>query len=116
MGKFRQDKINEEVKKQLSNIIRNEVKDIRLSPLTTITDVEVTKDLSYAKAFVSVFGSNKDREKTLEALKSSSGFIRRELGKKVKLRITPKLIFELDTSVDRAMHIEELLKNSGVKE
>ena len=77
--------------------------------MVSVTRVEVTKDLSYAKVFVSIFGNENAKGETFSALKSSVGFIRREVGHRVKLRCTPEIILEIDNSIDQAMHIEALL-------
>lgn len=110
MAKYRNDRINEEVKKEISDIIRNEVRDPRLNTvMVSITKVDVTKDLRYAKVFVSIFGNDEAKTQTLGALKSSAGFIRREVGHRINLRYTPELIFEIDNSIEQGMHIEDLL-------
>lgn len=109
MANYRSGRINEEMKKEVSNIIQNKIKDPRLSAMVSVTGVDVTKDLSYAKVYVSIFGSETSKEQSLEALKSSVGFIRKEVGKKVKLRCTPKIIIELDESIEKGMHIDKIL-------
>ncbi|NLM34134.1 MAG: 30S ribosome-binding factor RbfA [Clostridiales bacterium] len=109
MAKYRSSRINEEVKKELSDIIRNELKDPRINAMISVTNVNVTKDLSYAKVYVSIFGKPEEKESTLAALKSSSGFLRKELGNRMNLRLTPQIIIELDESLEHSMHIEELL-------
>ncbi|SFA89610.1 30S ribosome-binding factor RbfA [Clostridium frigidicarnis] len=109
MANYRSGRINEEVKKELSQIIRCEVKDPRLTAMISITQVEVTKDLKYAKVYVSIFGSEEEKETCLDILKSSKGFIRKQLGSRVKLRHVPELIIELDNSIEHGMHIESLI-------
>ena len=95
MANYRGGRINEEVKKVVSSLIQNEIKDPRLTAMISVTGVEVTRDLSYAKVFVSIFAnSEEEKESNLKALKSASGFIRREVGRKVKLRVTPQIIFD----------------------
>ena len=109
MANFRGKRINEEVRKEVSDIIRNQIKDPRLTAMVSVTQVEVTKDLRYAKVFVSLFAKNdEEKEESLKALKSSAGFIRREVGNRVKLRSTPEILFE-ENSIDNAMYIESLL-------
>ncbi|MBP2031670.1 ribosome-binding factor A [Clostridium algifaecis] len=110
MSKYRSSRINEEMRKEISNIIRNDVKDPRITAMVSVTKVDVTKDLSYAKVFVSLYGDNKSKEETLEALKSSAGFIRREVGHKIRLRNTPEILIELDDTIEHGMHIDELLR------
>ena len=107
-------RINEEVKKALSEIVANEIKDPRLPMLTSITDVRVSKDLAHAEVYFSVFGEEEQREKALAALKSASGFIRRALAKKVDLRATPELKFKEDRSIEKGIKmsafIDEVIK------
>lgn len=110
MSKYRSGRINEEMKKEISNIIRSDIKDPRFTAMTSVTKVEVTRDLSYAKVYVSLYGNNKSKGETLEALKNSSGFIRRELGHRIRLRNIPELIIELDNTIEQGMHIDELLR------
>lgn len=103
------DKINEEVRRELANIIR-ELKDTRIPMMTSVVAVNVTNDLRYAKAYISVMGDEETQRKAMEGLKSAAGFVRREIGKRIELRYTPELIFELDHSIEHGAHIEELLK------
>ena len=91
-------RINDEVQKALAAIVR-EVKDPRISPLTSITGTEVAPDLKTCKVFVSVYGNDEAREKTMEGLHSASRFIRGELARKVNLRNTPELTFAMDDSI-----------------
>jgi ribosome-binding factor A len=106
MANRRNNRLSGEMKKVISEIIRNEVKDPRLSELVSVTDVNVTEDLKYAKVYISVYG---DMDQTLEALKSARGFIRREVGKRIKLRITPELLFERDDSIERGIYMSSLI-------
>ncbi|MCH3963981.1 MAG: 30S ribosome-binding factor RbfA [Clostridium sp.] len=110
MSKYRNGRINEEMKKEISNIIREDVKDPRITAMVSVTKVEVTRDLSYAKVYVSLYGNTRSKNETLEALKNSSGFIRREVGHRIRLRNTPEIIIELDNSIEQGMHIDELLR------
>lgn len=109
MANYRNGRINEEVRKELSNIIQNELKDPRINAMVSITKVDVTKDLRYAKVYVSIFGNEEEKNNTFNALKNSGGFLRRELGNRINMRYTPQLILELDDSIEHGMHIEELL-------
>lgn len=110
MANFRGGRINEEVKREISNIIRNEIKDPRLTAMVSVTDVKVTKDLRYAKVYVSVFAnSDEEKDASFQALKNSSGYIRKEIGHRINLRYTPQIIFELDDSINYGMKIEELI-------
>ncbi len=104
------DRISEEVKKELSAIIR-ELKDPRINVLVSVVNVQVTKDLKFAKAYISVFGDKTAQKGVVAALESASGFIRREIGHRVNLRVTPEFSFVLDNSIEYGAHINEVLKN-----
>ncbi len=93
-------RINGEVQKALSSIIRNEVKDPRVHPMTSVVSVDVTPDLKQCKAYISVLGSPEQAEETLTGIKKAMPFIRRRLAQTVNLRITPELIFILDQSIE----------------
>ena len=111
MANYRGGRINEEVKRKVSNIIQNEIKDPRLTAMVSVTDVKVTRDLRYAKVFVSIFGKNdEEKNNTFVALKNASGYIRKEIGQRINLRYNPQIIFELDDSINYGMHIEELIQ------
>jgi len=109
MSNYRSGRINEEMRREISNIIQNEIKDPRITSMVSVTKVDVTKDLKYAKVYVSLFGKEDSKNETLGALKSSSGFIRREVGHRINLRLTPEIIIEEDKSIEQGMHIDELL-------
>ncbi|HBT18535.1 MAG TPA: 30S ribosome-binding factor RbfA [Clostridiaceae bacterium] len=113
MAKYRSGRINEEMKKEISAIIMNGLKDPRITAMITITDVEVTSDLRYAKVYVSIFGTETEKEESFLGLKNSAGFIRREVGKRIQLRYVPELIFVVDDTIDRGMHIDELIKKAN---
>lgn len=106
MANRRNNRLSGEMKKVISEIIRSEVKDPRLSELVSVTDVHVTEDLKYAKVYISVYG---DIDQSLEALKSARGFIRREVGKRIKMRITPELLFEKDESIEKGIYMSSLI-------
>lgn len=106
MANRRNNRLSGEMKKVISEIIRNEVKDPRLSELVSVTDVHVTEDLKYAKVYISVYG---DIDQSLEALKSARGFIRREVGKRIKMRLTPELLFEKDESIEKGIYMSSLI-------
>lgn len=109
MAKYRLGRINEEIKKEVSNIIQYDINDPRLTAMVSVTNVEVTNDLRYATVFVSIFGKDEEKNESFEALKNSSSFIRREIGHRVKLRYTPEIIIELDKSIEHGMHINDIL-------
>lgn len=108
MGFERTDRISEEVRRALDRIIRGEVNDPRVCGTWSITHADVTRDLRYCRVRVSVL-EEELRKDMLKALKNAAGFIRRELGREVDLRYTPELIFELDTNIEYAAHIQQVL-------
>lgn len=111
MANYRGGRINEEFKREISNLIQNEIKDPRLTAMISVTDVKVTKDLRYAKVYVSIFCTDEEEKKNnLAALKSASGFIRKAVGQKINLRHTPEIIIELDDSINYGMHMDELIQ------
>jgi ribosome-binding factor A len=103
-------RINEEIQKVLSETLRT-LKDPRVQGLISITQVDTSGDLRYAKVYISVLDKDRSRE-VLKGLKSAAGFLRRDLGAKLQLRYTPELIFESDTNIEYAAHINELLKQT----
>lgn len=102
-------RIDEEYKKELSQIIGYELKNPSVTGLISVTKVKVTSDLKFAKVYVSILNS-KNTKDTLAGLKKSSGYIRSELAKRVNLRNTPELIFELDDSIEYGAKIDSILK------
>ena len=106
----RTDRISEELKKELSVILR-ELKDPRIPLMTSIVSVSVTNDLRYAKVFVSVMGTESEKKDALLALQSAAGFIRRSIGGRIKLRCIPEFMFKLDNTIEYGAHINELLHN-----
>ena len=92
-------RINGEVQRELSRIISREIKDPRISPMTSVVDVVVTPDLKFCKAYISVMGEEEEQQNTLAGLKSAEGYIRRELAHRVNLRNTPEITFILDDSI-----------------
>lgn len=109
MANFRIDRISEEVRHAVDQVIRG-MNDPRITGTYCITHADVTRDLRYAKVYVSILEDDK-AEGMMAALKKASGFIRHELGLKVDLRYTPELIFVRDTSIAYGAHIAEVLKN-----
>lgn len=102
-------RINEELKKEISHIINYEMKNPNVTGLISVTKANITPDLKYAKVYVSILNSKNTKE-TLAALKKSSGFFRSEIAKRINLRITPEIIFELDDSIEYGYHIDSILK------
>ena len=102
-------RIEEEYRREMSQIISYELKNPNVTGLISVTKVKVTNDLKYAKAYVSILNS-KNMKETLAGLKKSSGFIRSELAKRINLRNTPEIIFELDDSIEYGTRIDTILK------
>lgn len=105
-------RISEEMKKEISSIVQNELKDPRLPKLTSVVSANVTKDLKYAKVYVSVYGNEEEKTNALDALKSAAGFIRREIGHRMQLRYTPEIHFEIDDSIERGVYITKLINET----
>jgi len=116
MVSYRNGRINEEIKKDVSNTIQNKIKDPRLSAMVSVTKVDTTKDLSYTKIYVSIFGDILAKKETLQALKSSTGLIRKEIGIHVKLRHVPQVIIEVDETIERAIHLESIFHKIKAKD
>lgn len=110
----RTDRISEEIKKELSSVIR-ELKDPRIPMMTSVVSVSVTNDLRYAKAFISVMGTDEEKKDAIRALSSAQGFIRREIGSRIKLRCVPEFTFTQDTSIEYGAHINKLLNDISEK-
>ncbi|MBE6092822.1 MULTISPECIES: 30S ribosome-binding factor RbfA [Selenomonas] len=108
MGQLRVEKVQELMKQEISQIILRELKDPRIG-FVTVTSVECTGDLREAKVYVSLMGNEAQVKACWSGLNSSLGFIRREIGKRIRLRVTPELSFALDKSLDYSAHIQELL-------
>lgn len=101
--------INGEVLKELSNIIRSEIKDPRINPMTSVVAVEVAPDLKTCKAYISVLGDEKSQKDTITGLKSAEGYIRRQLARTVNLRNTPEIRFILDQSIEYGINMSKLI-------
>ncbi|MDO5382429.1 MAG: 30S ribosome-binding factor RbfA [Eubacteriales bacterium] len=102
-------RINGEVLKELSNIIRGEIKDPRINPMTSVVSVEVAPDLKTCKAYISVLGDEQSQKDTIAGLKSAEGFIRHQLAKTVNLRNTPEIRFILDQSIEYGINMSKLI-------
>lgn len=104
----RPERLAEIIKKEVSEMLRDELKDPRIG-FVTITEVEVSADLRYAKIFISVYGSEEEQKATMDALNRAQGYVRSELGRRIRLRHTPEINFKLDTSIMRGSRVMELL-------
>lgn len=104
----RPERLAEAIKKEMSDLLLNDLKDPRVG-FATITGVDVSNDLKYAKIYVSVLGNHEQRGNTMVALKKAQGFIRTELGRRIRLRHVPEISFKLDESLDHGVRVMELL-------
>ncbi|SHM49815.1 ribosome-binding factor A [Caldanaerovirga acetigignens] len=107
----RTERVSVEIQKAVSEIINNELKDPRIQGLISVTKVDVSKDLRYAKIFLSIYGDEETKHNVLEALNHAEGFIKRELANRVRLKFMPKLNFKLDESIEYSIYISKLLKD-----
>lgn len=102
-------RINMEVQRELSEIIRAGIKDPRIHPMTSVVSVEVTPDLKFCKAYISVLGDEEAGKSTIAGLKSAEGYVRRELARRINLRNTPELKFILDQSIEYGVNMSRLI-------
>jgi ribosome-binding factor A len=109
MPGVRKERLEELLKREISDIIRREVKDPRIG-FVTVTDAEVTGDLSFAKVFVSVLGTEEQQAAALKGLNSATRFIRGEFGQRIKMRQVPEITFRFDTAIQQGARIHELLE------
>ena len=114
----RTERIGEEIKRVITELLaERKIKDIRITDtpsLISVTSVEVVRDFKYAYIYISVLG--KDTDKIMEGFSSAAGFIRKEVGKKVNLRYTPELIFKVDDSIERGIHMSKLIDELHIDE
>lgn len=111
-------RVSEQIKKEIAHIIENQLKDPRIG-FVTVTSVELSGDLRHAKVFVSVYGNELQKEESLKGLQKAAGFIRREIGQRIKLRYTPEISFKFDDSIEHGAKIAKLLtevRQEGEKE
>lgn len=104
-------RINGEVLRELSNIIRGEIKDPRINPMTSVVAVEVAPDLKTCKAYISVLGDEESQKNTLAGLKSAEGYIRRELAHNINLRNTPQITFVFDQSIEYGVKMSKMIND-----
>ncbi|RAK11131.1 ribosome-binding factor A [Halanaerobium saccharolyticum] len=103
-------RVGELLKEEISQIVLREMKDPRIG-FVSVTDVEVSGDLRHAKVFISVYGSDKEKEETLAGLQQAQGFVRKLVGERVKIHHTPEIIFRYDDSIENGVHISEIIKD-----
>lgn len=111
----RAERVSDQMKQEIADILMRRIKDPRIG-FVTVTDVDVSDDLRNAKVFVSVYGTDAEKEATLKGLRSAAPFIRSELGKRMRMRYVPELLFRFDATVERGAHIMELLKEIKEKD
>lgn len=116
MSEIRLGRIEEEIKKIISNVIANDLKDPRIDSMISVTDVKISNDLKYANIYVSIFDGKDNHDETIKLLNKSKGFFRKELGSKIKMRYTPELTFKIDNSITYGSHIDEILNEIMPKE
>lgn len=116
MNNKRVNRISEEIKKVVSQLLVNGLKDPRINTMTSVTKVEVTNDLRYANIYISVLGDEKSKDDTLRGLKSAKGFIRSTIGKEVDLRYAPEPIFKLDESIEISINMSKLIDEVAEKD
>jgi len=109
-------RINGEVQKELSNIIRNEIKDPRIHPMTSVLSVQVAPDLKTCKAFISVLGSPEEKKDTMQGLKKAEGFIRHLLASNMNMRNTPEIRFVLDESIEYGVNMSKMIDAVAAKD
>lgn len=110
MREKRVQRIGEELRRVISDIIRSKIKDPRIPEIISVTNVIVTNDLSFAKIFVEIMGTKEEKEEAIEGLNSAKGFIKKEISSEIKLRQMPELIFILDETLDINQKMEELIE------
>ncbi|NWG02771.1 MAG: 30S ribosome-binding factor RbfA [Syntrophaceae bacterium] len=105
----RSEKVADLIHKETSQILMKSIKDPRVG-LVTVTRVHVSEDCRFAKIYYSVVGDLKERERSMEGLESATGYVRKELGRRIRLRYTPEIVFQFDPSIEYAIHMEELIQ------
>jgi ribosome-binding factor A len=106
----RSEKVADLIQKEISQMLVKSIKDPRIG-FVTITRVSVSEDCRFAKVYFSVAGTLAERERSVKGLDSAKGFVRRELGRRIRLRYTPEILFQFDPSIEYAIHMEELIQS-----
>ena len=105
----RSDRVGDEIQKVVADLIQNEIKDPRLPPMVSVMEVRASRDLSHAHIYISVLGTEQQKKDCAAALKSAAGFIRREVARRVRLRVSPELHFVVDESIERGIRMSRLI-------
>ena len=108
--RIRPEKVAHLMRREVADILENKLRDPRFHSTVTVTDVEVTHDLSYARVYVTVLGDEAERKKAMEALGHACGFVRREIGQRLELREVPEIKFLYDDSLDKGGRVEDILR------
>src|SRR5262245_46640471 len=111
----RTEQVNDLIRAELANLLRDEINDPRLKGLVTVTRVDVSPDMRRARAYISVLGSEEDRRSTMEALDSARTFLRREVGSRVRMKYIPDLRFVSDTSMEEAQELTDLMRQTAAE-
>ena len=110
MGTRRRERVNGLIREEISELIRREVRDPRLSGFISVTEVVTSPDLKHAKVFVSIMGTEEEKRQVEKGLAAASGFLRKGLGERLSLRYTPELSFQRDESIERGSHLLQLIE------
>ncbi|MBM4462259.1 MAG: 30S ribosome-binding factor RbfA [Chloroflexi bacterium] len=110
------ERVNSLIRQEMSQLLQREVKDPRLARFVTVTQVSTSLDLRHAKVLISTMGSDEEKKEVLEALTAASGFLRREISHRLRLRYTPQLTFCNDNSIDQASKVLQLIRQAGTAE
>ncbi len=110
MGTRRQERVGELIREEISELLRREVRDPRLTGFISVTEVVTSPDLRHAKVYVSIMGTEEEKIQVEKGLAAASGFIRKNLGERLSLRYTPELSFHRDDSIERGSHLLQLIK------
>lgn len=116
MKKTRLARVNDEIKREVSTILRGELQDPRIDAMTSVTKVDTANDLSLTKIHVSIFGDDEKKAGVMEGLENASGFIRRLIAERINLRKTPQIKFVIDDSLDYSEKIDKLLNEANKKD
>ncbi|MEW5783869.1 MAG: 30S ribosome-binding factor RbfA [Bacillota bacterium] len=110
MSETRTRRVAEQIKKEVGQIISMKMKDPRMAAMTSVTDVQVTRDLRYASVYVSIYGTAEEQQETMQTIQRAAGFIRGEIGRRIRLRYTPEITIHHDLSMEYGARIESVIK------
>ncbi|SDL61407.1 30S ribosome-binding factor RbfA [Halarsenatibacter silvermanii] len=116
MVKERDRRLGELLKEEISKIIRREVRDPRIGDFVSVTEVDVSGDLRHAKVYISVMGSEKEKQETMDGLSEANGYIRCLVGERITVYHTPELVFKYDESIEHGIHISEIIKEARAED